>query len=152
MIVLTFHPMHLRTCIKLGARDAEENMEVDHVCFTIRGTKIEAIQQNLKGYGENGGPLVFKPFGKLAIEDVEALRYRAEDVSRTVGRASVRDARVREIRTELLNSDRLAAHFDDNPDELILLKHDFRLAKQRALPHLNHLPNYLRGGKPVKRF
>ena len=114
--------------------------------------KIEAIQQDLKEYGENGSSLVFKPFGKLAIEDVEALRYRAEDVSRTVGRASVRDARAREIRTELLNSDRLAAHFDENPDELILLKHDFRLAKQRALPHLNHLPNYLRGGKPVKRL
>ena len=32
------------------------------------------------------------------------------------------------------------------------MKHDFRLAKQRALPHLNHVPNYLRGGKPVKRF
>ena len=93
--------------------------------------KIEAIQQDLKEYGENGSSLVFKPFGKLAIEDVEALRYRAEDVSRTVGRASVRDARVREISTELLNSDRLLLT-SMKIDELILLKHDFRLAKQRA--------------------
>ena len=78
---------------------------------------------------------------------MEALRYRAEDAARSVGRSAVREARVRELKTELLNSERLAAHFEDNPEDLNLLKHDVSLSKHPALPHLSHLPAYLRGRK-----
>ena len=58
----------------------------------------------------------------------------------------MREARLRELRSELLNSQRLAAHFDDNPADLALLKHDAPLAKANTAPHLKHLPAYLRGG------
>ena len=39
---------------------------------------------------------------------MDALRYRAEDAARAVGKTAVKEARVRELRQELLNSERLA--------------------------------------------
>ena len=89
------------------------------------------------------------PFSGLKPEAVESLRYRAEDAARSVGKTAVREARVRELRAELLNSERLAAHFEDNPEDLNLLKHDVSLAKQPPTPHLSHLPGYLRGRKKL---
>lgn len=65
--------------------------------------------------------------------------------------AAVREARLRELKAELLNSDRLKAHFEDNPHEFALLKvkHDRSLRSHRALPHLAHLPSYLMPNAPT---
>ena len=90
---------------------------------------------------------VMQPFDRLPKEAVDALRYRAEDAARAVGKTAVKEARVRELRQELLNSERLAAHFEDNAEDLALLKHDTSLAKHPDAKHLSHLPGYLRGGK-----
>lgn len=87
------------------------------------------------------------PFAALSRDAVEALRYRATDCLRGIGRNAVREARLRELRAELLNSERLAAHFEDNPEDLALLKHDAPLVRGVVAPHLKHLPAYLRGGK-----
>jgi superfamily II DNA/RNA helicase len=109
---------------------------------------LEEVRHKLAARGGSAGASAaqeLKPFDKLQVESVEALRYRAEDAARAVGRTAVREARVRELRSELLNSERLAAHFEDNPEDLNLLKHDVSLAKHPALPHLSHLPGYLRG-------
>ena len=90
---------------------------------------------------------VVKSFDRLPKEAVEALRYRAEDAARAVGKTAVKEARVRELKQELLNSERLASHFEDNAEDLALLKHDTSLAKHPDAKHLSHLPGYLRGSK-----
>lgn len=41
------------------------------------------------------------------MKQVEAFRYRMEDALRSVTRAAIREARVKELKTEFLNSDRL---------------------------------------------
>ena len=38
--------------------------------------------------------------------------------------SSVKEARVKELKFEMLNSQKLKAHFEDNPRERELLKHD----------------------------
>ena len=59
-------------------------------------------------------------------------------------------ARQKDLRLELLNSQRLAAHFEANPGDMALLKHDKALAKRPEAPHLRHLPSYLRAaGMPI---
>jgi len=93
---------------------------------------------------------VVKEFDRLPKEAVDALRYRAEDAARAVGKNAVKEARVRELRQELLNSERLAAHFEDNAEDLALLKHDTSLSKHPDAKHLSHLPGYLRGKKNSK--
>jgi len=112
---------------------------------------FDAIQDKLAAaVGETvASTQIVQPFTRLPKEAVDALRYRAEDAARAVGKTAVKEARVRELRLELLNSERLAAHFEDNPEDLALLKHDVSLSKHPDAKHLSHLPGYLRGaGKP----
>jgi ATP-dependent RNA helicase DDX56/DBP9 len=74
---------------------------------------------------------------------VDAFRYRMEDALRAVTRAAIREARVKELKSEILNSDRLKAHFEDNPLDLEYLRHDKPLHPTRVQPHMRHVPKYL---------
>lgn len=84
------------------------------------------------------------PFPILSTTAVESLRYRAEDVMRGVTKVAVREARAKELRIEILNSERLKAHFEDNPTDLELLKHDKVLSKIAPAEHLKTVPEYLK--------
>lgn len=44
---------------------------------------------------------------KFDMKQVEAFRYRMEDALRSVTRAAIKEARVKELKTEILNSDKL---------------------------------------------
>jgi len=48
---------------------------------------------------------------KFDMKQVEAFRYRMEDGLRSVTKVAVKEARVRELKSELLNSDRLKVCF-----------------------------------------
>ncbi|CAG9461604.1 unnamed protein product [Pedinophyceae sp. YPF-701] len=83
-------------------------------------------------------------FPRLKRDTVEGLRYRADDVLLSVTRKAVREARVRDIRNELLASEKLRDHFAENPHDLAVLRHDQPLAKGPALGAGKKLPSYLR--------
>jgi ATP-dependent RNA helicase DDX56/DBP9 len=78
------------------------------------------------------------------LREIEGFRYRVEDVSRAVTKVAIREARAEELRAEILNSERLQNHFDENPADLQLLRHD-RIATHVAKvhEHLKHVPKYL---------
>ncbi|KAJ3885996.1 ATP-dependent RNA helicase dbp9 [Lentinula edodes] len=80
---------------------------------------------------------------KFDMKQVEAFRYRMEDALRSVTRSAVREARIKELKEEVLNSDRLKAHFEDNPLDLEYLRHDKPLHPTRIQPHMKHVPKYL---------
>ncbi|KAH8116447.1 ATP-dependent RNA helicase dbp9 [Phellopilus nigrolimitatus] len=82
------------------------------------------------------------------MKQVEAFRYRMQDALRAVTRTAVREARVKELKSEILNSEKLKAHFEDNPLDLEYLRHDKPLHPTRVQPHMKHIPKYLmpRGG------
>ncbi|KAF9531701.1 P-loop containing nucleoside triphosphate hydrolase protein [Crepidotus variabilis] len=77
------------------------------------------------------------------MKQVEAFRYRMEDALRSVTKKAVREARVKELKSEILNSDKLKAHFEDNPLDLEFLRHDKPLHPTRIQPHMKHVPKYL---------
>jgi len=77
------------------------------------------------------------------MQQVDAFRYRMTDALRAVTRLAVQEARAREIRQELIKSEKLKRHFEDNPDELRQLRHDGELRAARVQPHLKHVPDYL---------
>jgi ATP-dependent RNA helicase DDX56/DBP9 len=82
------------------------------------------------------GPLSFR------MDQIEAFRYRVEDCLRSVTDTAVHDARLSDVRREMINSDRLKDYFEDNPMDLDALKHDGLLAKH--IPeHLARVPAYL---------
>ncbi|KAG7772324.1 hypothetical protein KL931_000664 [Ogataea haglerorum] len=93
-----------------------------------------------------------KPY-QFNMKQVEAFRYRMEDSFRSVTRAAVRDARLREIKQELMASEKLKRHFEENPQDLATLRHDKDLASVRADAHLKRVPTYLlpEGARPEEK-
>ncbi|GLI58556.1 hypothetical protein VaNZ11_000303 [Volvox africanus] len=86
----------------------------------------------------------FRPYDRLSNEQVEALRYRGEDVARGITKSVVREARAKELKNELLNSERLKEYFEDHAAEKAMLRHDKPLASAPAASHLKHMPAYLK--------
>lgn len=83
-----------------------------------------------------------KPYN-FDMEQVEAFRYRMNDALRAVTKVAVREARTRELRDELLKSEKLKRHFEENPAEMHHLRHDGELRAARTQAHLKHVPDYL---------
>lgn len=106
---------------------------------------LKLIKAELSGDDEDqqSSKAHISPFPLLSLTAVESLRYRADDVKRGVTKIAVREARAKELRIEILNSERLKAHFEDNPTDLELLKHDKVLSKIAPAPHLKTVPEYL---------
>ena len=83
-----------------------------------------------------------KPYS-FDINQMEGFRYRMEDGFRAVTQVAIREARVKELKQELLTSDKLKRHFEENPQELQKLRHDKELHPSRVQQHLKRVPDYL---------
>lgn len=83
-----------------------------------------------------------KPYN-FDMKQVEAFRYRMGDALRAVTRIAIREARTRELRQELMKSEKLKRHFEENPGDLHHLRHDGELRPARVQSHLKHVPEYL---------
>ncbi|KAL3486135.1 ATP dependent RNA helicase [Aspergillus germanicus] len=90
-----------------------------------------------------------KPY-HFEMSQVDAFRYRMTDALRAITRLAIQEARAREIRQELVKSEKLKRHFEENPDELRQLRHDGELRAARIQPHLKHIPEYLMPSKGKK--
>ncbi|EON98115.1 putative atp-dependent rna helicase dbp9 protein [Phaeoacremonium minimum UCRPA7] len=83
-----------------------------------------------------------KPYD-FDMKQVDAFRYRMNDALRAVTKVAIREARTRELRQELLKSEKLKRHFEENPAMLHHLRHDGELRTARSQAHLKHVPDYL---------
>lgn len=77
------------------------------------------------------------------MSEIEGFRYRAMDAMRAVTRVAVREARIKELKTEILSSQKLKSYFEDNPRDLQLLRHDKVLHPAKIHAELKHVPEYL---------
>ncbi|XP_031486808.1 DEAD-box ATP-dependent RNA helicase 16-like isoform X1 [Nymphaea colorata] len=96
--------------------------------------------------GDSDGPdssKLIAPFPLLSKSAVDNLWYRAQDVAKGITRANIRESRAQDLRNEILNSEKLKAHFEHNPRDLDLLKHDKVLSKKPPPSHLKAVPDYL---------
>ncbi|KAF4108482.1 probable ATP-dependent RNA helicase DDX56 [Onychostoma macrolepis] len=92
--------------------------------------------------GDSTHDSVLKPYG-FKMEEIEGFRYRCRDAMRSVTKQAVKEARLKEIKQELLNSEKLKTYFEDNPRDLQLLRHDKDLHPAVIKPHLKNVPDYL---------
>ncbi|XP_077593988.1 putative ATP-dependent RNA helicase DDX56 [Stigmatopora nigra] len=90
----------------------------------------------------DNGESSLKPY-QFKLDAIEGFRYRCRDAMRSVTKQAVREARLKEIKQELLNSDKLKTYFEDNPRDLQLLRHDQDLHPAVIKPHLKNVPDYL---------
>ncbi|XP_023414361.2 NPC1-like intracellular cholesterol transporter 1 isoform X5 [Loxodonta africana] len=91
--------------------------------------------------GENGVPVLL-PY-QFRMEEIEGFRYRCRDAMRSVTKQAIREARLKEVKEELLRSEKLKTYFEDNPRDLQLLRHDLPLHPAVVKPHLGNVPDYL---------
>jgi ATP-dependent RNA helicase DDX56/DBP9 len=85
---------------------------------------------------------VFKPY-KFRMEELDGFRYRARDAWRAVTKIAVREARLKELKHELLNSSKLRSHFEANPRDAQALRHDRALHTVKHQAHLKGVPDYI---------
>jgi ATP-dependent RNA helicase DDX56/DBP9 len=100
----------------------------------------EVLKKIVRHQGKKGHEVLPYLFD---MKQVEAFRYRMNDAIRAVTRVSVREARTRELRQELMKSEKLKRHFEENPQDLAHLRHDGELRAARTQSHLKHVPEYL---------
>ena len=113
-----------------------------HKMLTFPTTKndervLEAIQtaQDKRGYKVEDY--------KFDIPKLQGLWYRVSSALKIVTPGAVRQARLKELREELLKSEKLKRHLEENPDDLKWLRHDQESKAAKAQPHLKSLPDYL---------
>uniref|UniRef100_A0A671YJU0 RNA helicase n=1 Tax=Sparus aurata TaxID=8175 RepID=A0A671YJU0_SPAAU len=100
---------------------------------------LTEVEEALMG---DNADCVLKPY-QFKMEEIEGFRYRCRDAMRSVTKQAVREARLKEIKQELLNSEKLKTYFEDNPRDLQLLRHDKDLHPAVVKPHLKNVPEYL---------
>lgn len=108
------------------------------------GRVLERITSRQARKGKDVKPYHFD------MEQINAFRYRINDALRAVSQNAVRQARTRELKQELLKSEKLKRHFEENAEELHHLRHDIEIRATRVQPHLKHVPEYLMPAKGRK--
>jgi ATP-dependent RNA helicase DDX56/DBP9 len=104
-----------------------------------RAAEVEAyLKEQLTTDGES----VFQPY-KFRMDELDGFRYRARDAWRAVTKIAVREARLKEIKHEILNSGRLRGHFEENPRDAQALRHDRALHTVKHQAHLKNVPEYI---------
>jgi len=98
---------------------------------------MEKIRRRQGKHGQEVKPYLFD------MKQLEAFRYRMDDALRAVTKVAIKEARIRELRQELIVSEKLKRHFEENPGDLQHLRHDNDLRVARTQSHLKHVPEYL---------
>jgi ATP-dependent RNA helicase DDX56/DBP9 len=104
---------------------------------------FEKVKEALKcAIGESVGS-VFKPY-HFRMEELDAIKYRSMDVLGKLNKNRVREARLEEIKRQLLNSEKLETFFKEHPKDLKVLRSDRELlTHQVPQSHLKHMPDYI---------
>ena len=98
--------------------------------------RLEAVEEHLAEVC--GGDSQLKPY-QFKMDELDGFRYRARDAWRSVTKIAIREARLKEIKIEILNSQKLKAYFEDNPRDKQLLRHDKALHTVKQQQHLKKL-------------
>uniref|UniRef100_A0A7S0BDG9 RNA helicase n=1 Tax=Rhodosorus marinus TaxID=101924 RepID=A0A7S0BDG9_9RHOD len=129
-------PFHSNSYMHRAGRTARAGRTGTVLSLAIEGKEQGSLEKICAQQGLRLEKLVMR------MDQVESLRYRVEDSLRSITRAHVLEARLRDVKREMLASEKLQDFFDSNPKDFEALKHDKALTPQ-VQPHLGDLPAYL---------
>lgn len=136
-------PKDINSYIHRAGRTARGNNTGSVLSFVSVAEKdmMDTVEDHLKtGYEQS--ETVMKSY-QFKMEEVEPFRYRARDAWRAVTKMSIREARIKEIKTEMFNSEKLKSFFEENPRDLQALRHDRTLHTVKIQDHLGDVPEYI---------
>ncbi|EDW36635.1 GL15985 [Drosophila persimilis] len=103
----------------------------------------DAVEKKLRiTFSAKKGDTIIKNY-QFKMDELESFRYRAYDAWRAASRAAVQETRLREIKTEVLNSVKLKGYFEDHQRDLNALRHDKPLRILKTPSHLSDMPEYM---------
>ncbi|XP_001600943.1 probable ATP-dependent RNA helicase DDX56 [Nasonia vitripennis] len=121
------------------ARGKNQGTALSFVAIRERPMLEQVEEQLKKDYGQEN---LFKTY-QFKLNEVEGFRYRSRDAWKAVTRIAVREARLKEIKQEVLTCDKLKSYFEDNPRDLQSLRQDKALHTVRLQAHLKDVPEYI---------
>lgn len=136
-------PLDVSSYVHRAGRTARGNNSGSVLSFADLSEKplLEAVEEHLKiGYSSESD--VIKNY-QFKLEKVDAFRYRANDAWRAITKVAIRDARVKEIKNEMINCEKMKSFFETNPRDLQLLRHDKQLGTVKKQAHLSDVPDYI---------
>ncbi|XP_066449257.1 probable ATP-dependent RNA helicase DDX56 [Eleutherodactylus coqui] len=141
--VLNFDfPLSVDSYIHRAGRTARANNPGVALTF-VAHTELSLLKDVEEALGGGSAEAcVLHPY-RFRMEEVEGFRYRCRDAMRSVTKQAIKEARLKEIKEELLNSEKLKTYFEDNPRDFNLLRHDRPLHPAIVKPHLKNVPDYL---------
>ncbi|GFS47197.1 probable ATP-dependent RNA helicase DDX56 [Trichonephila inaurata madagascariensis] len=136
-------PPNVEAYVHRVGRTARGNSEGTALSF-VKRSEAHLLKQVEDYFTDESGEskAQFKPY-LFKMEELEGFKYRAKDVFRAVTKSAIREARLKEIKFELLNSRNLKPYFEDNPRDLQILCHDKPLQTVRLNEHLRDVPDYI---------
>jgi len=82
------------------------------------------------------------------LKEIIGFKIRVQIAIRNVTRSSIKEARLKELRRQMLKSEQLKAYFENNPREATLLSQDDP-RKRRVNKLLAHIPGYILGDRTI---
>merc|ERR1719412_724745 len=126
------------TALSLTSMKEMERVTMVEDALKLSRSSSTALNENVREEDHS----VFKPY-RFRMEELDGFRYRAVDAWRAVTKIAIREARLKEIKAEMLNSVKLKTHLADNPRDVQILRHDKALHTVRQQVHLRNVPDYI---------
>ncbi|XP_018322248.1 probable ATP-dependent RNA helicase DDX56 [Agrilus planipennis] len=134
-------PLDVESYIHRAGRTARGNNQGSVLSFV--SIKEQPMLNDVENHLRNGSDTSVIKTYQFKLEEIEGFRYRAKDAWRAVTRIAVREARLKEIKQEIFNCQKLKSYFEDNPNDLKVLRHDKALHTVRVQQHLSDVPEYI---------
>ena len=99
---------------------------------------LKQLEERLSKNGE----VILKSY-QFKMSEIETFKYRVNGVMKSITKLAIRNARIKEIKTEIFNSTKLQTYFEENPRDLEVLRHDKHLQPKLIEPSMRYIPPYL---------
>ena len=110
--------------------------------LSLVSSKEEEYLKQLEERLSKNGEVVLKSY-QFKMSEIETFKYRVNGVMKSITKLAIRNARIKEIKTEIFNSTKLQTYFEDNPRDLEVLRHDRHLQPKQIEPSMRYIPPYL---------
>lgn len=137
-------PLDVNSYIHRAGRTARGNNQGNVLSFVASKEQniMEAVEEHLaESYSNGSGQIIQRHEFKL--KDVEPFRYRANDAWFAVTKSAIKEARLKEIKKSLCNSEKLKTFFEKSPREMQVIRHDGPLNLIKTQDHLSDVPDYI---------
>jgi ATP-dependent RNA helicase DDX56/DBP9 len=136
-------PLDINAYIHRAGRTARGNNSGNVLSFVSIAEQdlMNLVEEHLLASYPSEEKIMKKHMFKL--EEVEPFKYRAQDAWRAITKNAVREARLREIKSEMYNSEKLKTFFENNPHDLQVLRHDKPISVVKVPDYLSEVPEYI---------